>query len=144
MIQISGRSESECSGSVVVTNDQLTSGQFQMPLDKLDTGIALRNKHLRENYLHTDQFPLAKLKVTSIEALAEHLNNKAVGRNKFEGFLELKGKEAPVMDATYEKKGSKVSAKFSLDLPNHGIDRPAFMGIKIVDKVTVIVQFDIL
>ena len=32
-------------------------------LDTLDTGIALRNKHMKETYLETDKFPEARLEV---------------------------------------------------------------------------------
>jgi len=32
---------------------------ISVDLASLDTGIALRNRHMRENHLHTDRFPLA-------------------------------------------------------------------------------------
>ncbi|MBN1998224.1 YceI family protein, partial [candidate division KSB1 bacterium] len=35
---------------------------FQVQLNSLDTGIGLRNRHMRDNYLETKKYPVAEFK----------------------------------------------------------------------------------
>ena len=52
-------------------NSQL---HFEVDLRTLDTGIGLRNRHMRENYLETEQYPKAAYtgKITKAEKLEEN------------------------------------------------------------------------
>jgi hypothetical protein len=135
MIRISGKSDTECEGKISYNEKGLIEGFFQLPLDKLDTGIPLRNKHLRENYLDIASFPTAKLTLKEAEMFNEQVNGKFGKQNKFVAALEMHGKEVSITDGIYEVKGNKVTAKFSIDLPAFDVERPSFMGIKVVDKV---------
>ncbi len=140
LVTIEGESENPCSGEYTI--DPKFRGEFIMPLDKLDTGIPLRNKHLRDNYLHTSKFPNATLVVEEAEAFSENLKTSDGKESKFTGVLELHGQKKPTTDGLYSIKNKKVRAKFSVLLPDHGVEQPAFMGIKVVDRVYIEVEFD--
>ncbi|MCM2281413.1 MAG: YceI family protein [Bdellovibrionaceae bacterium] len=143
LVKIDGKSESPCTGEYAIEGDKLKSATFTLPLDKLDTGIALRNKHLRENYLHTEKFPKATLTVNNAADFAAQRAGSKGGMSKFEGELELHGQKAPVLEGEYQIKGGKVTAKFKVELPAHGVAQPSFMGVKIVDRVHLTVDFDL-
>jgi polyisoprenoid-binding protein YceI len=143
LIRIEGKSEKGCSGTLTHDGSKVIDSDFTMPTDKLDTGIPLRNKHLRENYLHAAKFPIMKMKLKSVENLKEQLAGNFKKFSKFEGILEVHGKEAPAEDSTYEVQGNKVTAKFVVDVLSHGVERPSFMGVKVVDKVHITLTFEI-
>lgn len=144
LVKIEGKSDTACSGQATVQGDKITASEFILKLDKLDTGIPLRNKHLRENYLHIEKFPDSKLKITEITDLTIQLSGKATGPSKFVGELDLHGQKAPVDDGTYQiKNGKQVTVKFDLDLGKHGVEKPGFMGVKVVDKVHLTINFEI-
>ena len=135
LVSVEGKSENPCTGTWIVEGNDTKKSVISMDLQKLDTGISLRNKHLRETYLQTDKFPTATL--TEIDAT----DIATPGASKpFKGQLELHGKKSPI-SGTYELKGNQITADFQLDLPEFGVERPAFMGVKIVDKVSVTVKF---
>jgi hypothetical protein len=54
---------SKIDGYLMHDGEQLSAGSelyFEVDLRTLDTGIGLRNRHMREGYLHTDKYPFAK------------------------------------------------------------------------------------
>ena len=70
---------------------------FEVDLRTIDTGIGLRNRHMRENYLHTDKFPKAQFKgkIISAEKVSDYQNSvTAEGEMKIHGVakpLKIKG-----------------------------------------------------
>ncbi len=145
LVKIEGKSEIPCKGSLEISDDGKVSGKLSMELTKIDTGIGLRNKHLRENYLQTDQFPVAELNQISPENLKTQLDQGSNERQKFAAKLKLHGVEAPITAGTYTiqrgSKGRTLSASFRVDLPDHGVQRPSFMGVEVVDAVEIDVKF---
>jgi polyisoprenoid-binding protein YceI len=141
LVTIEGHSESPCKGVFGSAKDG--SGTFSMNLDKLETGIALRNKHLRENYLHVDKFPVATLTVSSLKDFQSIVIQKKNGKSFFQGELELHGNKKPITDGEYDFDGKKMKAMFSILLPDFGIEQPAFMGIAIYDRIFISVELEI-
>lgn len=141
LVQIQGTSGAPCTGSYEIAGDAVT-GTFSMKLDSLETGIELRNKHLRENYLHTEKFPEATLTISGISGLTQQLSGKSGKKSEFTPSLTLHGVTKSIEKGTYEIDGRTVNAEFRLELLDFGIERPMFMGIKVVDAVIVRVQFD--
>src|SRR5688500_7674882 len=43
------------------------SGAFEFDVASIDTGIGLRNEHMRDKYLHVKEHPKAKLEITQLE-----------------------------------------------------------------------------
>lgn len=141
LVSIEGKSEAPCTGSWVVEGGDTKKSKVTMDLQKLDTGIPLRNKHLRENYLHTDKFPTATM--TDIEArdIDGQIKGTVKGKSPFKGMLELHGKKKQVT-GNYEVKGGNLySGDMEIDLPDFEVERPSFMGVKIVDKVYLTFKF---
>ena len=143
LIKIVGKSETECTGSITIDGGKMTSANSTLNLLNLDTGIKLRNKHLRDNYLETAKFPKAVLKVTKISDFTEQKSGKKKSFSNFEAELELHGEKNFIEGGQYRIDGSSVKAAFSFDLPNWKIKRPSFMGVNIVDKVFLTINFEI-
>jgi len=109
--------------------------QIEVPLGQLETGIDLRDRHVRE-YMHVDQFPTAKL---IVERSALHFpNDNAVGQGSARGSLWLNGKEHP-LDFTYQAKrhGSQyqVQALATVDIRDHGVEVPCYLKLCVEPQV---------
>ena len=143
LVQIQGSSSEPCTGSYTVAGDKLTQSEFKMKLTGLETGIPLRNKHLRENYLHTEKFPDAVVVIKDIQNLGTQLKGSSGDTSAFVPEMTIHGTTKPIQGATYKISGKKVKASFRLELTDFGIDRPMFMGIKVVDAVIITVEFDL-
>ena len=73
-------------GTLVVDPDDLGDSlqvQVEVDLASLDTGISLRNKHMRENHLETEKYPSAVFRGGKIRPLANG-EDKAGGKRSFE------------------------------------------------------------
>ena len=60
-LKIRGESKGQFpKGSIKIEKDSVT-GEFDFDLKNLDTGIELRNTHMKDKYLEVAKFPSAKL-----------------------------------------------------------------------------------
>ncbi len=119
------------------------TGTIRFALTKLDTGIELRNTHMKEKYLQVQEFPEATLTLTEAKVEEAFLSSLSTGGQRdFKGRLSLHGREQDVA-GTYEIAGGKVEAKFSLKLSDFAIDLPSYLGVKVAESVDVSVQFPI-
>jgi polyisoprenoid-binding protein YceI len=109
----------------------------------LDTGIALRNQHMRANHLHTDQFPAATFAGARIVEGSGALEAGVTRRVVLAGTLTIHGvaRAATVpIDLTWD--GSDrltVGAKFPVALADHDIPRPKFLMLKLGETQNVVV-----
>ncbi len=111
----------------------------EVDLASLDTGIGLRNKHMRENHLETDRFPQAVFRGARIleAAPASLLPGGAceitlVGELDLHGVvkpLTLRAKLALSLDGVLT-----VTADFPVRLSDHAIPRPGFLTMKLADE----------
>lgn len=97
----------------------------------LDTGIALRDRHMRENHLETDSYPegtfeggadLAQPPANPAQAVTLH------------GVLTLHGTSREVdIPATIarDRAGLRVDCTFPVALADYGIARPGFLAMKL-------------
>ena len=116
-------------------------------LASLDTGIDIRNRHMRENHLETEKYPTAVFQGGKIHnATATRLQPGDTLRFELDGVLSLHGIDKPLrapIELTLESVGGalqvRVAASFQVRLSDHGIDRPKFLVIKLdeVQRVTV-------
>lgn len=120
------------------------TGDFEFDLTSLDTGIKLRNEHMKEKYLQTNSFPKAKLKILSIDTQGANLTNDFDIENaKFNGVLSLHGVEKPISGGVnISRKGvrAKVSANFKVSIADYGIETPSFAGITVTQEVDISVN----
>lgn len=115
------------------------SGSFHFDLDSLNTGIELRDKHMKEKYLETGKFKTAELQLQPVD-LPKELCTSGAGNQHlpFAGTLKLHGIEKPVkgeLDLQGGKGQGSATAQFDLNLSDYQIEIPAYMGIKVADRV---------
>ena len=126
--------------------DASYAGELRVDLVPLDTGIELRNAHLRENYLEVtrgEEFRYAAL--TNI-VLADPLPpDAAPHETPFSGTLSLHGVQRAISgEAELSRRDGemRVQAAFSLSLEGFNIPPPRYLGVGVRDAVDVIVTFD--
>jgi len=113
--------------------------QVEVDLASLDTGIDLRNKHMRENHLETAKYPKTTFlggKVTY--ASATRLEPGATVNFTIEGVIDLHGVKKPLrapVEMTYAVVDGvpqlKVKSSFQLKLAHFDIKRPKFLVMQL-------------
>jgi polyisoprenoid-binding protein YceI len=130
---------------------------FEVDLASLDTGIGLRNRHMRENYLETEDYPFASFsgRVGVLEGLGERrFSAEAVGELEIHGVAVERAircqvttvgsggraaETSPGSDATNAPASSegapplilRVQCAFPVSLSDHGIPITKLMFMKI-------------
>lgn len=130
-------------GYLVHEGDALSNGSelyFEVDLRTLDTGIGLRNRHMRENYLHTDKYPYAKYSGRIVKAWesAKGLEVQVNGTMDIHGrknTLNVKGVVAQT--AT----GIRITTGFDVKLTDHNIEVPQLMFVKISEVMKLELDF---
>ena len=120
------------------------TGTLAVDLGTLDTGIALRDRHLRENYLETHRGEGFTHAVLSDITLADGHAASFEGRTTFTGSLLLHGTRKPVSGQARISRSAnavRVDAAFPVVLPDFGIPKPRYLGIGVRDEVEVRVVF---
>ena len=120
------------------------TGEISMDLATIDTGITLRNQHLREKYLQVAKGKGFDRAVLSEVRLSDADGEAFEGRTAFTGVLLLHGEKHPVQgtaEIRREGSGRRVRAEFALVLPDFGITPPEYLGVGVASKVLVKAQF---
>ncbi len=129
-------------GHIICAGEDLSSGlelRIEVDLASIDTGIGMRNTHMRERHLETDDFPLAVF--TGQTVMANSAPALEAGRTvelTVRGAFDLHGVSQPrdiTAEVTLEDDGSlTVVAGFEVSLEDHDIDRPKFLVMKLADE----------
>jgi polyisoprenoid-binding protein YceI len=116
-------------------------GQVTAKLDAFETGIALRDRHMKEKYLETAKYPEAKLEVAELivpRSFAE--DGFSAEAETFKGTLTLRERTVPVA-GTVSMKGSKSDMEMKFDFKvktsDFKIETPSFMGVTVAEEVSV-------
>ncbi len=115
-----------------------------VPLASLTTGIALRDKHMREKYLEVAKYPEAQLKVPRNALVFPSANNPTSRR--LDGHLTIHGRVRPTSfhyRASRHGDVFRVAGSVRVDMTDHGIEQPSFMGVKVAKDVNVNVRFEV-
>ncbi|MBW3468161.1 YceI family protein [Arthrospiribacter ruber] len=115
---------------------------FYIDLNTLKTGIGLRDRHMRENYLETNKFPYAEFtgKIAEGPELkqGESRNVTAKGKFKIHGVereIEVPGKIRKLNDSFLE-----LEAEFKVLLGDYKIDIPKVMFYELSEEQTVTIK----
>ena len=130
-------------GSLTVESVNAT-GEFQFDLDSLDTGIGLRNKHMKEKYLETPKYPTATFKITELKLSTFNSDQAEIKNQPFKGTLKLHNVENEVSGTFSAKRsGKEVSgfAEFDIPLSKYRIDIPSYAGVTVAESVKVKITF---
>lgn len=124
--------------------------EFSVNLASIDTGIALRNEHMRDNFLETAKYPKATFKATSIQIqgkpdLSKPQTVQLVSKGNFTLHGVTSQKTIPLTVHYTPAEGNQkatvnVSGKFPIKLQQHKIKRPEALFVKLAETVTVTVN----
>jgi polyisoprenoid-binding protein YceI len=116
--------------------------RIEVDLASLDTGIGLRNKHMRENHLETDTFPKAvftggRILSSSTPSLVEGQGTRV----RLAGLMSLHGVTREVeydVALSLDQAGDlTVMSEFTIKLSDYDIKRPKFLVMKLADEQVV-------
>jgi polyisoprenoid-binding protein YceI len=120
---------------------------FEVDLASIDTGIALRNEHMRDNFLETGKYPKAIYKATSIQVLKKPDLKKPQSIQLIStGDFTVHGvttKKTIPLTVDYKPAAGKTPAqvrikgKFPVPLAQHHIKRPEAILVKLAETVFV-------
>jgi polyisoprenoid-binding protein YceI len=131
-------------GRIVVAGSS-AQGRVSFDLQSLDTGIGLRNRHMKEEYLETARYPQATLTLTRVDLQGLAGEPAFSGRRvPFEGLLDLHGVSRAVSGEarlTRDGSGVTVDAAFAVRTGDFGIRTPSYLGITVAEEVKVKVRF---
>jgi polyisoprenoid-binding protein YceI len=119
-------------------------GSLAVDLRTVDTGIDLRNEHLREKYLEVDKGEGYDQAILSEVALQGLNADAPAGKGSFTGSLMLHGVKKTVTGPAEIRQGGtgwRVRASFPLNLPDYNIAKPRYLGVGVKDTVQVTVTF---
>jgi len=122
----------------------LLKGEISVDLATIDTGIGLRNQHLREKYLEIARGRGFDQAVLSEIRLAQADGEGFQGETGFAGKLLLHGVSREVAGtAKIQRQGpeARVEASFPLTLTDFGIEPPEYLGVGVANKLLVKVRF---
>jgi polyisoprenoid-binding protein YceI len=130
------------SGQVGMAPDtsQPLDGDLAVDLQTLETGIGLRDDHLRKKYLEVERgpgFAQAHLRNIRVEKLA--------GKTPFRAVLMLHGQTREVTgtaDIKPEGDGYRLNASFPVRVSEFGIPEPTYLGVGVKDEVVVRVNMN--
>ena len=115
--------------------------KVSVALGNLTTGIALRDKHMKEKYLEVQSFPTADLLITRA---ALNLPESGDVSGDLPGTMTIHGKSKTVnFHYSVNRSGSafKVKGTVRVNINDFGITKPEFMGASVKPDVDVSVEF---
>lgn len=117
---------------------------FEVPLSGVDTGIGLRNRHLR-GYLDVAHFPRAELRVAR-----KTVQFPAPGKwaeSDVPGTLTIRGVSRPCT-VHYRAEGGaagevRVRGTTGIDMRDFGVEVPSYLGVTVDPAVSIQVDFSL-
>ena len=117
------------------------NGELTVDLKTLATGIGLRDRHLKDNYLEVQRgsaFAAARLQDIRVDALE--------GKTAFRGALMLHGERREVSGTATirpDGPGYRVEANFPVRISDFQIPDPTYLGVGVKNEVQVRVHFTV-
>ena len=133
-------------GNLLVTATTL-SGTLAVELSAFDTGLDMRNRHMKETYLEVEKFPRALLHLEGVSLPVNFLASLQTSAESvpFTAKLELHGVVREVKGVTsIHRDGDRVTgeAKFKLDLTDFAIAIPSYSGVTVAKEVSIIANIN--
>jgi polyisoprenoid-binding protein YceI len=111
------------------------TGALRVDLQTLETGIGVRDRHMRDNYLEVEkgpEFATATFDQIRIEKLA--------GKSTFKGTLMLHGQRQEVTgtaDLQQRDGRIRVQAQFPIKVSAFQIPKPTYLGVGVRDEIQI-------
>jgi polyisoprenoid-binding protein YceI len=121
------------------------TGVLRVDLRTLKTGIDTRDRHMRENHLHTDDYPYAYFEFTKISGLPVRLSPDSAYKGDLQGYFYIHGgKRRLSATISFEWRASADGrrevigkAAFALKLDEYRIERPKALFLKLAETIEV-------
>ena len=129
--------------SALALSEQEGHVRISVALAQLTTGIALRDKHMRETYLEVAKYPTAVVDVTraDLKLPSDGATVSAVVRAP----LTLHG-ITKLVDLRYRARADggvlHVSGDMHIDMREFGIAVPSYFGVTVKPETDIVVKFD--
>ena len=125
------------------------TGLLRVDLRMLKTGIETRDGHMRDNQLHTDQFPYAYFELQSVNNMPQTVHPDSIYEVTGQGYFHIHGiKRVISPDLTFKTSNNPdgttsvwVKAEFALRLDDFKIPRPKALFLKLAEVIEVTVVF---
>lgn len=125
------------SGDVTPASDEqgAVRGALKVELQTLETGIGIRDRHMKNNYLEVEKgpgFATATIEDIRIEKLE--------GKTVFTAMLSLHGQKKKVSGAAelQQKDGKiRVQAQFPVKVSEFEIPAPTYLGVGVKDEIQI-------
>jgi polyisoprenoid-binding protein YceI len=136
--EFTGKS-SDLNGLVDLDKNML---DFYIDLNTLKTGIGLRDRHMRENYLETKKYPYAEFtgKIDSSINLQAGQSKSVIAKGKFKIHGVEKEIEVPGKLTAISEKELQLEAEFTVLLSDYKIDIPSVVFYELADDQIVSIQ----
>jgi len=129
--------------SELTVEDDGTTLSFIVPMDTVETGLSLRDQHMRDNYVETAKYPNVVLKVAKADV---SWPDSGKSKGEVKASFTAHGVDKPVT-VTYTIKrsgeGYQVKASFPFDTQAHGMEIPVYAGVTIKPAMTADVDVDL-
>ena len=116
---------------------------FTVPMDTVETGISLRDDHMRRNYVQTDKFPDV---VLTVPRAGIQWPSEGTQQGTLTATFEAHGKPLEVAvayDIKKTKSGYRVKAEFPFNTEKHGMEIPVYLGVTIKPDMRAEVTLDL-
>ena len=117
-------------GELQIADKGFRATQIVLPISSLETGLSLRDSHMKNNYFEVARYPKAIL----IEAQGNG--------GTFRGKLEVHGVQKEIQ-GKYRLKQGVLETKFSCRLSDFKIKEAKYMGVGVEDEVTVFTKISV-
>jgi polyisoprenoid-binding protein YceI len=115
-----------------------------VPVGSLHTGVGLRDKHLRDRYLHASRYPAIRLDVPWAGVRRPPPGGSVVA--EADGTLYLHGQARPLRFRYTAREAEgvvSVDGSFRIDIRDFGVEPPSFLGIHVYPQVDAEARFQV-
>lgn len=142
MIKIKGATHAPETKAQIKNNKM--NVESKLALSELDTGIGMRDEHMKDEYLEVKKYPTALLKIENIKLPdGFEANPSDIKNQSFEGELTLHGKQQKISGIFSLNKSLELVANFNIKLSDYGITIPEYLGVTVADSVTIDTKFNL-
>lgn len=128
-------------GEDLTKNSQI---YFEVDLNTIDTGIGLRNRHMRDNYLETNLYRFTNFegKITEAEDIGNGITDITA-----EGTISIHGVVKPLIvkgEIKKHNRGYNITTGFSVKLSDFNIDIPTLIVAKLNEVIELQLNFSMI
>jgi polyisoprenoid-binding protein YceI len=138
-IKIHGQGEG-LKGELVVAGNKV-SGELIFPVGELNTGVGLRDRHMKDEFLEAGKYPEVKLVLKEVALPADpEKNGFKQTQIPFTGTLTVRGISKPLtgtIDLATDAGKTHGDARFEVKMSDFGFRKAEYLGLKVEDAVQV-------